>query len=139
MTRPCGGTNELRVESPILDDVTGFCSTCGRPLSDDFAFCPHCGSGTNPTATPPVGPIASARSGTPPSPTASPAIRSGIRILPRVFVPIAVVVIAFTGYVVLTTHDLTALLLGVLIVVLLYFLLGFIPSLLQGASPKGPR
>lgn len=47
------------------------------------------------------------------------------------FVPIAVLVIAFTFYVVLTTHDLTALLLGVLIVVILYVMFWFIPSLLR--------
>ena len=62
---------------------------------------------------------------------ASPATRPRTGILKGVFVPIAVLVIAFTFYVVLTTHDLTALLLGVLIVVILYVMFWFIPSLLR--------
>jgi hypothetical protein len=33
----------------LREPLMGFCSRCGKPASHNFAYCPHCGSGLQPS------------------------------------------------------------------------------------------
>lgn len=84
-----------------------FCASCGNPIQPDFRLCPYCGASIN------------ASTGSAGEPNARvPLTRTRI----ATFVGLAAVILSFTIYVVIVDEDLTALLVGLLIVSILYLL-----------------
>ena len=107
-----------------------YCSTCGQPLSQGVAFCSSCGARILISTIPangqqqgiktrpsffrqPVQPLENRRAPQ----------QSGQRTI--LFAVIALVVMALTLYIVIVDRDLTALLIGLLIVFIIYALIRF--------------
>ena len=100
-----------------------YCSNCGKPLPPDAVSCPSCGARV----------VASTRSqdsslGRPPM----------ARRQMGVFVGLAAAFLAFSTYIVITTRDLSAIFVGVVIVAVIYFAFMFFrvqPSRVPPAPP----
>jgi hypothetical protein len=97
--------------------AAGFCSSCGRPLQPDFRLCPFCGAPLYTSGLVPV-----------PSAVSSHLTRRGT----AAFIGFSVLILAFSVYIVLVDHDLTALLLGVIIAALPWLFMGLL------RRPSGP-
>jgi len=100
-----------------------FCSNCGKPLQPD-QLCPYCGARVIASRLTPGGFYARA-----------PLTRTRFAL----FAGLAVAILAFAVYVLIVSHDLTALLVGVLIVSILYgILIAFRPRPIQPPTTRLP-
>jgi len=83
----------------------GFCSNCGRPIGPEVRFCPQCGSPILASGSVPV----------------QPPVRPGMsRGKATALVILSALVIAYSMYIVVVDRDLTAVLVGIFIVVILW-------------------
>ena len=99
--------------------TSGYCSNCGRSLQPDFRLCPYCGAPVNSV---PVR-IQSA---------------ANYRLTRRgtvAFIGFSVLILAFSVYIVIIAHDLTALLLGIVLAALPWVFMAIWP---RAAGPPAP-
>lgn len=107
--------------------MSSFCPWCGAPVLVGHQYCGSCGrelsTSSGALGSGPLGPVAPQAPAAGSLDSAVQGSRSGARTV--LLVAIALVVMAFVLYLVIETGDLTALLLGILILVFLYALARF--------------